>query len=365
MFCMRQEFGPAEVPLGSFTEKRSVKVRLLALVSAVVLYLGPGGAHSQQLPDFLQPPESPPEASVPPLKVRSGPHKEHPFRAHNAAGTPPSDNSYPLRFHGGRVQDWIRSYAIFWVPPGYTFEKYGSDSTYWNLIRRYLIDVGGSTFYNPTTQYCDYYNCIRNNSTWAGWVLDSRPYPHGTYTTDGDIQEEVWREISLNNWPYGLHYQFFVFTASGLLTYSANNGWSTNGTTGTYCAYHSHYYPNNTSNAPVIYANMPSQDQHWNCSAHSGNNFYAPSGDYTADGAISTLSHEQFEMITDPLGNGWYDDQGNENGDKCSYHYGTVSSDQANVTLNGHRYILQGEWSNDLYSRTGYGCTWYRGYAYN
>ena len=59
MFCMRQQFGPAEATLGSFTKKRSVNVRLLVLVSAVVLYLGPGGAHSQQLPDSLQPPESP------------------------------------------------------------------------------------------------------------------------------------------------------------------------------------------------------------------------------------------------------------------------------------------------------------------
>ena len=51
--------------------------------------------------------------------------------------------------------------------------------------------------------------------------------------------------------------------------------------------------------------------------------------------------------MTDPLGNGWYNQNGaGENGDQCAYTYGTIYSDNSNVHLQGHPYIIQEEWSN-------------------
>ena len=46
------------------------------------------------------------------------------------------------------------------------------------------------------------------------------------------------------------------------------------------------------------------------------------------------------------MGNAWYDAFGNENGDLCAFVYGSRAADGGNVTLNGHRYVLQLEWSN-------------------
>ena len=59
-----------------------------------------------------------------------------------------------------------------------------------------------------------------------------------------------------------------------------------------------------------------------------------------ADPLYMVLSHELFETITDPLGGGWYNNLlGDEIGDLCT--------DFDNfVTVNGHRYVLQSEYSD-------------------
>jgi hypothetical protein len=59
-----------------------------------------------------------------------------------------------------------------------------------------------------------------------------------------------------------------------------------------------------------------------------------------ADPLYGTLSHELFETITDPLGGGWWNNLfGYEIGDLC------VDFDNF-VTVNGHRYVLQSEYSD-------------------
>jgi hypothetical protein len=74
---------------------------------------------------------------------------------------------------------------------------------------------------------------------------------------------------------------------------------------------------------------------------------------------VSITSHEQFETITDPQANAWSDARGEEVADKCLGQFGPLAADGGNVTLNGHRYALQGEWSNVPVSRFGGGCSWF------
>ena len=59
-----------------------------------------------------------------------------------------------------------------------------------------------------------------------------------------------------------------------------------------------------------------------------------------ADPGYSTLSHELFETITDPLGNAWYNNL-------LGYEIGDLCSDFDNfVTVHGHPYVLQSEYSD-------------------
>jgi hypothetical protein len=93
----------------------------------------------------------------------------------------------------------------------------------------------------------------------------------------------------------------------------------------------------------------------------------SPNGNIAADATISMSSHELFDAATDPLvgpeGVAWYDfdcadgTKCGEIADKCEYTYGALAADGSNVTLNGHPYIVQREWSNAAFTGASYsGC---------
>src|SRR5262249_24368006 len=65
---------------------------------------------------------------------------------------------------------------------------------------------------------------------------------------------------------------------------------------------------------------------------------------------LSLRRHELSEAITDPLGTGWYDSSGYENGDECAYFYGFAgyNSGNANELWDGKPFYLQTEYSNVL-----------------
>lgn len=251
-----------------------------------------------------------------------------------------------MTYHGGSVMRTFTAYAIYWGPGTHTIPN-----TYQALVNRWFSDVGGSPLYNITTQYYEGSppTYIQNFATFGGaWVDTVNPYPHaGTGAdplADSDIQGEVVRAITANRWPNGgSDVGFFVFTAKGIESCAD----SVDCTIGTphpaYCAYHSVFFSGNL----IIYANMP-YDGTWSSGfAHTCGDFtLSPNNDPDADMEISTTSHEQFESITDPLGDAWFDGGGNEIGDKCAYMYGSVAGDGHNVTANRDPYIVQQEWSN-------------------
>ncbi|HEU0027412.1 MAG TPA: hypothetical protein VFQ25_09880, partial [Ktedonobacterales bacterium] len=80
----------------------------------------------------------------------------------------------------------------------------------------------------------------------------------------------------------------------------------------------------------------------------------APYGAPLADAIINSLSHEQFEMVSDPGGQGWYGSGGDsEIADRCETSFGPPASDGSTVRLaNGHGYAIQREWSNATNSCT-------------
>jgi len=271
-----------------------------------------------------------------------------------------------MTYHGASVMTSVTAYTIFWVPPGRNVSP-----AYQSLINRYFQDIGGSSFFGIVTQYYQEppRQYIQNASTLGGTWVDTAPYPN-TVLLESDLQQEVQKAIAVNQWPTGYNVMFFVYTARGvescLNDYSACTPGEAQvlGRPG-YCAYHSAY---GTVAQPVIWANMP-YGATWN-----GN----PAGQCTAlsqfpndadsDITISTTSHEHFEAVTDPVFYrdvnglqyyGWTDTDGGsgEIGDKCAYRYGAIQSDGGNVTLNGHRYVIQQEWSNWAFNGAAYsGC---------
>jgi hypothetical protein len=187
--------------------------------------------------------------------------------------------------------------------------------------------------------------------TYVDSVVDTtNAYPQGKGTQanpllDSDIQAEVSYWMQARSWVAGPDTMIFVYTAYGVESCFVDlaHGCSFPTTAGnTYGGYHSYFAANVWQ---VSYASMPDSATHMDIFPGVPT---SPNNDIIADNEISITSHEQFEMESDPLQNGWFDttSSSGEIGDKCVRNYVSVNPDGSNVVMNGHPYILQAEWSN-------------------
>jgi hypothetical protein len=268
-----------------------------------------------------------------------------------------------LTYHNGPVLHTNTTYAIFWSPTTNQIP-----ASYQNLINSFFQNVGNasnssSNVYASDTQYYDTSGPIAYQSTFGGSYVDTSQIPSNSSclsqyraagltvsgcVLDSDIENIVANDagklgVTSSNAANSI---FFVFTPKNVGscwdTYSGTCAFSY------YCAYHSDFAANGTS---YLYANQPYTDTSGvfsngtqDCSVG-----VFPNNDF-ADATISVTSHEHNETITDPYGNAWYDSQGNENGDKCAWNFGTPIGGSGSTAYNqqigpGH-YYLQQEWSN-------------------
>jgi hypothetical protein len=135
-----------------------------------------------------------------------------------------------LNYHRGpTMQNPISVFLIYWLPPGTVF-----DSTIANgvgnfeaLTQAFFTDTAGTDYFNILTQYpgtCGLTPCVVQNVRGAvqlaGTWVDTRPYPHaGTQADplqDADIQSEIGRAISQNNWQVDPNTAFFVSIGAGI-----------------------------------------------------------------------------------------------------------------------------------------------------
>ncbi len=249
-----------------------------------------------------------------------------------------------LRYHGGPVMHTNKTYAIYWVPSGYTMA-----SGYSTLVNQYFTDVAAasgqtSNVYYTETQYNDGSGYVQYSSSFGGSYTDTSPLPASGCTdsdtsvclTDAQLQAEIQKDVAANGWPKGGSTEYFLFTAKGIGSCSGSSCAFTQ-----YCAYHSWI---GSGSSEILYANMPYADtvpSACDVGQHPNGN--------DADATLNVTSHEHNETITDENGNAWYDLGGYEDGDKCAWIFGTVSGPNGaeyNQTINGHHYFLQQEYSN-------------------
>jgi hypothetical protein len=242
----------------------------------------------------------------------------------------------PLQYGGGQVeQAGTANYAIYWLPSGSTVA-----ANYGGTIDQFLGDVGGSTLYGVASQYYQSVGGanqnIVNSATFGGSYVDTSPYPSATLK-DSDVQAEVNKAAATNGWTEGIGHEFFVFLAQG-----ENECMGSTCSFSTFCAYHGEY---TSGHSQVLYAAMPYAGTDLSGCGIQDNGPY-PNGAAT-DAEISIVSHELMETVTDPNpGAGWVDPTGYEIGDKCAYTYAPTGSNGADLTLNGHPYVTQEEFSN-------------------
>ena len=248
-------------------------------------------------------------------------------------------------------------HAIFWIPSGYSVS-----ANYESLIDGFFQNVADASGrsdndYSVAAQYGDTSGPGAYNVSFGGSVVDTDPFPANGCTdgplpvclTDAQLQAEIDKVIAAHGWQAGLSNEFFIFTpppvgscfdAGGVFcAYSY------------YCAYHGSF-TSSLGNGTVVYANEPYAAQP--AAPGSCDTGARPNGD-DADPEINLISHEEIESITDPLLNAWYDDVGDEIGDKCVWAFGQPlgstggSESDYNEQIGTGRYYLQQEWSNQTF----------------
>ncbi|MDE3207146.1 MAG: hypothetical protein KGQ66_23325 [Acidobacteriota bacterium] len=265
---------------------------------------------------------------------------------------------------------------VFWAPPGYSF-----DPGYKALVEQYLSDLAaeGSTTSNVFSVADEYYQQIGTGPTApivyrvsAGAEVDTADafpvsgtvngcQPSSGYSAcvaDPSLQAEIVHLLAVDHLPGDDAHLYLVLFPPGVETCSAYGAAPTDScSTNTYCAYHGGA---GTVAAPDLYANLPYPNLNGCSDPFDGPQ--APNGNSFADAAVSLISHEANEAITDWDG-AWVDAAGYEDGDECNFVYGSplgvtsatrdayAAGTSYNQVINGHRYWTQDEFSNTAFSR--------------
>jgi hypothetical protein len=330
----------------------------------------------------------------------------HGTYARGAEGAAPRTIAVPagdLGYQGGPVLHSSAPYLVFWTPNG---ERIPVSARH--LLARYLADVAAdsgrsNSVYGVLRQYYDRAGFADYRQTFNAArqvIVDRQPYPprdaatcpdvaaaYPTCISDGQVQAELHRLIAAKH----------LRTAGSLAEERLTGELSANapiyfvvlpahvdacqvGATvcsdKNMCSYH--LFSNDAGRA-VLYAVIPMHAYlsyrgfRWpkNCQTDSHRIVQEPNGNI-ADAVISNLSHEDSEVITDPIFSGWvlygrsqFESVLNEVGDHCA-SFGsfdpqngfsprafapTLGGNGAKGTLydqliNGDRYYIQSEWSN-------------------
>lgn len=263
-----------------------------------------------------------------------------------AAGT-----ANDLSYHGGiggiGVETAPKIYLVLWGSQWNNNDPSGETA----ILESFYKGVGGSSWLNSVTQYCQGVSTGTVFCNGAGqaagdqtgvfaavWAdnatsAPSRPRQSAIAAEAVRAAQHFGNNTSTSN----ASVQYVIATA----TRNSSRGFGTQ-----YCAYHS---ATSSSVGNIAYTNLPYiTDAGGSCGANF--NGLGPNA-----GITIVAGHEMGETITDQFPNGgWLDSSGAENGDKCAW----ISSGQgasADVSLSTGNFPVQSLWSNAFNNGSG-GC---------
>jgi hypothetical protein len=264
-----------------------------------------------------------------------------------------------LRYGGGPVLRANRTHLIFWQPAGSALRF---DHGYRPLVEAFLANVAAASHHTSnvfanTGQYTDStHQRAVYSSRFGGAVLDSDQLPASgcveppvtgpgwtVCLTDNQLQSELEHMVQAHGLPAGPDDVYFLLTPRGFgscLGTAPTSGCALGGSQNGYCGYH-----NSTPDGLLRYGVIPFNAVSGHCQSEDPRPNHS-----TADPALSTVSHELSETITDPYGDAWMTPSGYEMADLCATDYGAAlggSKSRAydEIIGTGH-YWLQEEWSN-------------------
>jgi hypothetical protein len=273
--------------------------------------------------------------------------------AHN--NRPNHGGSNNLTYHGGVGGVGVetgadRVYLVYWGSQWNNNDPSGEAS----IQHSFFSNVGGSSWNNSVTQYCE---GVASGTTTCGTsgthatnpkgVLAGVWYDNGGAAPSRPTQSQLAQEAINAAAHFGNTSALSNTTAQYVINTATGNNSQGFGTQ--WCAWHS---STSSSYGNIAYTNMPYITD---AGASCGANFVNGGSAGLTDGITIVGGHEFAETETDIFPNGgWLDGSGAENGDKCAW----ISSGQgaaANESLNGTNFPVQSLWSNAFNNGAG-GC---------
>jgi len=251
-----------------------------------------------------------------------------------------------INYHGGPVMQAnpVPIYVIWygnWASTG------SNTAATVSLVEHYISTLGNTPYEKIATTYGDTTGNVSGNVSFGGATFVNTT----TNLTDARLQTTVSNAISSGALPRNANGLYVVLSSSNI---NETSGFCTR-----YCGFHTHATLGGTD---IKYAFVGNPDRcPSGCEAQTTGPNSPATGVGGADGMINILTHEQFEAITDPDLNAWFDASGQEDGDKCNFNFGTVSTCTAtsvcsaaakaagsrfNQTFGGNDYLMQMNWKN-------------------
>jgi len=229
-----------------------------------------------------------------------------------------------LQWHGGAVMHSTQVNPVFWGS-SWSNPSFAGDKI--TGIEYLYANIHGTPYAHTNSEYTDSVGNVNTLSiTYGTNVVDNAATPAGAPST-AQVLAEVAK--ATNNRPTaGAYYPVYSDQPRG----SAG-----------YCAWHS----SGTINGVQVEFGF-----FFNLDGDPGCDPQAPTYVNHSEGlsALANVSgHELSETLTDPQLSAWYDQQGNENADKCAWTF------NGTVTIGTESWKIQGNWSNQAAnSNSGY-----------
>ena len=323
------------------TALSTVAFAAMAAKPAPMVYDGPGGVR------FI-------EEGQPPVIVHPTVDAVEHYRE-LVKGARPSHGggSSNLTYHGGvggiGVETAPKIYLVFWGSQWNNNDPSGEAA----ILESFVSSMGGSSWFNSVTQYCQGVASGTTFCNGAGQAAGNQSnmyagvwYDNASASPNRPSQSNLAAEAVRA----AQHFGNTTAASNASVNYiiASATGVSPSGFKTQYCAYHSSTSASFGGN--VAYTNLPYiTDAGASCGANY--NGLGPTAGITIVGG-----HEMAEAATDQFPNGgWLDGSGAENGDKCAWIATGSAGATANVTMSGNTFPVQSLWSNAANSNNG-GC---------
>jgi len=234
-----------------------------------------------------------------------------------------------ITYHGGPVMLGQTNVYYIW------YGNWTTDPTAQSVLNQFGSSIGGTPWYNINTTYYDgSNNHVSNSVKLVTQTNDSGS--QGTKLSDAAVQNIVANALASGVLPTDKQGVYFVLTSQDV---TETSGFCTQ-----YCAWHTHGTLNGTD---VKYGFIGNPAR---CPSACAEQTTTPNGDLAGDAMASLIAHELSESVTDPDLNAWFDQRGQENADKCAWHFGTTQTaqngSQYNVVFGGTKFLIQQNWVN-------------------